>query len=126
MQKLPIIWDARTLKDHAQAATERAENARAEQDWNSAAIYAERAVSDLRKRFATCPLPACRRARGCRGNPTICLPPNAAKAAEASIEHIYVQIQEQRRRAAWQRRRLDVLVPVTRKLPRRMQKGLAR
>ena len=117
MHKLPILWDARTLKDHAKEAAERAENAQAEQDWNSAAIYAERAVSDLRKRFAICPLPACRRARGCRGNPTICLPPSAAQAAEASVENIYLQIQEQRRRAAWQRRRLDVLVPVTRKLP---------
>jgi hypothetical protein len=117
MPNLPILWDARTLKDHAQAATERAENARAEQDWNSAAIYAERAVSDTRKRFAICPLPACRRARGCRGNPTICLPPSAAQAAEASIENIYVQIQQQRRAASWRRRRLDVLVPVTRKLP---------
>jgi hypothetical protein len=117
MRNLPIIWDARTLKDHAKAATERAENAQAEQDWNSAAIYAERVLSDVRKRFAICPLPACRRARGCRGNPTICLPPNAAKAAEASIEHIYVQIQQQRRVASWQRRRLDVLVPVTRKPP---------
>jgi hypothetical protein len=117
MHNLPILWDARTLKGHAQAATERAENVQAEQDWNSAAIYAERAVSDLRKRFAICPLPACRRARGCRGNPTICLPPNAARAAEASIEDIYVQIQQQRRNASWRRRRLDVLVPVTRKLP---------
>jgi hypothetical protein len=118
MHNLPVPWDARALKDHAKAATERAENAQAEQDWNSAAVYAERAVSDLRKRFATCPLPACRRARGCRGNPTICLPPSAARSAEASIEQIYLQIQEQRRRAAWQRRRLDVLVPVTLKLPR--------
>ena len=119
MHKLPVLWDARTLKDHAQAATERTENAQADQDWNSAAIYAERAVSDLRKRFAICPLPACRRARGCRGNPTICLPPSAAKAAEASVEDIYVQIQQQRRGASWRRRRLDVLVPVVRKLPGR-------
>ena len=119
MHNLPILWDARTLKDHATAATERVENAQADQDWNSAAIYAERAVSDLRKRFAICPLPACRRARGCRGNPTICLPPSAANAAEASIEDIYVQIQQQRRGASWRRRRLDVLVPVARKLPRK-------
>jgi hypothetical protein len=117
MRNLPILWDAQTLKDHAKAATERVENAQAEQDWNSAAVYAERAVSDRRKRFAICPLPACRRARGCRGNPTICLPPSAANAAEASIENIYLQIQEQRRLAAWQRRTLDVLVPATRKLP---------
>ncbi|HEV7879266.1 hypothetical protein [Bradyrhizobium sp.] len=121
MPNLPILWDARTLKDHAQAATERAQDAQAEQaeqDWNSAEIYAERIVSDLRKRFAICPLPACRRARGCRGNPTICLPPSASKAAEASIEDIYLQIQQQRRAAAWRRRRVDVLVPVIRKLPR--------
>src|SRR3954447_17047115 len=119
MNKSPILWDARTLKEHAKAAAERAENAHAQQDWDSAAIYAQRAVSDLRKRFAACPLPACRRARGCRGNPTICLPPGAARAAETSIEQIYLQIQEQRRRASWRQRRLDVLVPVTRKLPRR-------
>jgi hypothetical protein len=119
MHNLPIFWDARTLKARTQAATERAENVQAEQDWNSAAIYAERIVSDVRKRFTICPLPACRRARGCRGNPTICLPANAGKAAEASIENIYAQIQQQRRAAAWQRRRLDVLVPVTRKLPRK-------
>ena len=119
MHKLPILWDARTLKDHAKAATERAENVQADQDWNSAAIYAERTLSDVCGRFAICRLPACRRARGCRGNPTICLPPSAAKAAEASVEHIYVQIQQQRRTAAWRGRRLDVLVPVARKLPGR-------
>jgi hypothetical protein len=82
MHKLPIRWDARTLKDHAKAAAERAQDLQAEQDWNAAAIYAERGVSDLRKRFAICPLPARRRARACRGNPTICLPPSAARAAE--------------------------------------------
>jgi hypothetical protein len=119
MHTMPKLWDARTLKDHAQAATERAESAQSEQDWQRAATYAERVFSDARKRFKTCPLPACRRARGCRGNPTICLPANAGESAKMgeAINGIYVQIQEQRRRAVLLGRRLDMLDPVTRKLP---------
>ena len=119
MTNLPTLWDAQTLKAHAQAATECAENAQSEQDWERATIYAERAFSDARARFAFCPLPACRRARGCRGNPTICLPPSASTSAGMgeAIDGIYVQIQQQRRRAAQLGRRLDMLDPVTRKLP---------
>jgi hypothetical protein len=121
MHNMPNLWDAKTLKAHTQAALGRAESAQAEQDWKRATIYIERALSDQSGRFEFCRLPACRRARGCRGNPTVCLPADAGKSARAqdAIDHIYVKIQEQRWAATLDGRRLDLLDPVTRKLPRK-------
>ena len=125
MPTMPTVWDDWTLKEHEQAATEDADDARTEQDQERATIYAGRAYSDARKWFAFCPLPACRRARGCRGNPNICLPVEAGisgKMADA-IERIYLHIQQQRRRAATLGRRLDMLDPVERK-PRQVSTKL--
>jgi hypothetical protein len=115
------LWDAQALKEHRQAANERAEHAQSQQDWQRATIYVERAVSDKRGLSGFCRLPACRRARGCRGNPTLCLPADAGKSARAqdAIDFIYVQIQEQRWAATVDGRKLDWLDPVTRKLPGR-------
>ena len=121
MHTIPKLWDTATLKAHTQDAIACAEGAQSEQDWERATIYAERALSDKRRRFQDCRLPACRRARGCRGNPATCLPANACESAGMgeAIDGIYVQIQQQRRHAAMLGRRLDMLDPVTRKLPRR-------
>ena len=121
MHTMPKFWDRETLKARKQETIARVENAQSEQDWQRATTYAERVFSDARRRFKDCPLPACRRARGCRGNPTICLPPSAGTSAnmQERIDGIYLQIQEQRRRAVLLGRRLDMLDPVTRKLPGR-------
>jgi hypothetical protein len=117
MHNLPILWDARALKAHRQAEIGRAENAQAEQDWQRATIYIERVLSDQSGRFKFCRLPACRRARGCRGNPTVCLPANATAGAQNAIDTIYVKIQEQRWASTHDGRKLDMLDPVARKLP---------
>jgi hypothetical protein len=121
MHTIPKLWDTATLKARTQDAIACAEGAQSEQDWQRATIYAERALSDKGRRFQACRLPACRRARGCRGNPAICLPASAGESAGMgeAIDRIYVQIQQQRRRAALLGRRLDMLDPATRKLRRR-------
>jgi hypothetical protein len=118
MPTMPKFWDAQTLKAHTQAANGRAQSAQAEQDWKRATIYVERALSNESGLFEFCRLPACRRARACRGNPTLCLAPESAEMQNA-IDDIYVRIQQQRRAGAFDGRRLDMLDPVTRKLPRR-------
>ncbi|MEA2884259.1 MAG: hypothetical protein QOH32_3515 [Bradyrhizobium sp.] len=117
----PVLWDKETLDAHEQEASEEAESARSEQDWQRATIYIERAVAEKRRRFVSCALPACRRARRCRGNPTLCLPPDACESPrlQDAIEHIYVKMQDQRRAATYDGRKLDWLDPVTRKRPRK-------
>jgi len=119
MHTTPRLWDADALKAHAQAASGLVTSAQAEQDWKRATIYVERALSDKSRHFETCRLPACRRARRCRGNPTVCLPPGAGTSAkvQAVIDNIYVTIQQQRRASVYDGRKLDLLDPVTRKLP---------
>jgi hypothetical protein len=115
------LWDAETLKDRAQAANGRAQSALAEQDRRRAAIYIERALCDQRGIYEYCTLPGCRRARCCRGNPPVCLAADAtaSDSMQNAIDQIYVSIQEQRRAAAYDGRKLDLLDPVTRKLPGR-------
>jgi hypothetical protein len=119
MHNLPKFWDAQTLKAHRQAEIGRAENAQSEQDWQRAKIYVERAMSDQRGIHRYCTLPGCRRARACRGNPTVCLAPNASATMQGAIDTIYVKMQEQRWASTVDGRKLDWLDPVTRKLPGR-------
>src|SRR3954471_23944600 len=116
----PKLWDTETLDAREQEKIEDAESARSEQDRQRATIYIERAVAEQRRRFESCRLPACRRARRCRGNPTVCLPPDARNAPhlQDAIDHIYVTIQHQRRAASYDGRKLDMIDPVTRKRPR--------
>ncbi len=116
----PKLWDTETLDAHDRETTEEAASARSEQDWQRATIYIERAVAEKRRRFESCRLPACRRARRCRGNPTVCLAPDDRQAShlQDAIDHIYVKIQDQRRAASYDGRKLDMLDPVTRKRPR--------
>ena len=96
----PTLWDKETLDAHEKAADEEAEGARSRQDWQRATITIERALADEHRLFESCRLPACGRARRCRGNPTLCLPPNTCAPLEDEIEDIYVKIQNQRRAAA--------------------------
>jgi hypothetical protein len=116
----PKLWDAKTLDTRDQEKIEAAASARSEQDWQRATIYIERAVAEKRRRFESCALPACRRARRCRGNPTLCLAPDDRNAPhlQDAIDDIYVKIQDQRRAASYDGRKLDMLDPVTRKRPR--------
>jgi hypothetical protein len=115
----PKLWDKETLDDREQAASEAAESARSGQDWQRATTYIERARANRRGLAEFCRLPACRRARSCRGNPTVCLPEGACQSAglQDAIDHIYVQIQDQRRAATYDGRKLDLLDPVTRRRP---------
>src|SRR4051794_35699258 len=117
----PTLWDKETLDAHDKAAIEDAESARSAQDRQRATIYIERAVAEKGRRFEACRLPACRRARHCRGNPTLCLPPDARNLPHLpdAIDDIYVKIQHQRRAATYDGRKLEMLDPVTRKRPRR-------
>jgi hypothetical protein len=115
----PKLWDKETLDAREQEKIEAADNARSEQDWQRATIYIERALSDKSRRFKACRLPACQRARACRGNPTLCLPAGACQSEKLqdAIDAIYVRIQDRRRVASFTGRRLDMLDPVTRKRP---------
>ena len=115
----PTLWDKETLDAHEKAAIEDAESARSATDWQRATITIERAVAEKRRRFESCALPVCRRARRCRGNPTLCLPPDASQSArlQDAIEDIYLKIQDQRRAATYDGRKLDMLDPVTRTRP---------
>jgi hypothetical protein len=119
MHTKPKLWDKEALNAHKQAEIERAQNAQSEQDRQRAAIYIERAMCDGRGIHQYCTLPGCRRARRCLGNPPVCLSPDAIQSdhAQAAIEDIYVKMQEQRRDAMIDGRKLDWLDPVTRKLP---------
>jgi hypothetical protein len=128
MHTKPNVWDTAALKAHRQAEIGKAEHAQSQEDWHRATIYIERALSDKRGISEFCTLPGCRRARRCLGNPTVCLAPDASRSAQAqaAIGDIYVKIQEQRRAATVDGRKLDLLDPVTLRLPRRRQKGLAR
>jgi hypothetical protein len=119
MQTKPKLWDKEALNAHKQAEMERALDAQSEQDRQRAAIYIERAICDRRGIHAYCALPGCRRARRCLGNPPVCLSPDVIQSrhAQAAIDDIYVKMQEQRRDAMIDGRKLDWLDPVTRKLP---------
>ena len=116
----PKLWDKETLDAREQEKIEAAESARCAQDWQRATTYAERALSDRSRRFKACRLPACRRARACRGNPTICLPAGACQSERlhGAIDGIYVHIQDRRRVASYAGRRLEMIDPVTRKRPK--------
>jgi hypothetical protein len=119
MHNLPKLWDRETLKAHREAETGRAEHAQSQQDWRRATIYVERAMSDKKGLSGFCKLPGCRRARRCRGNPTVCLAPGASASMQGAIDDLYATMQEQRWASTIDGRKLDWLDPVTRKLPGR-------
>jgi hypothetical protein len=122
MPNKPKLWDAEALNARTQAAIASVESARCYQDWQRATITVERALSHSRGISEFCTLPACRRARRCRGNPTVCLSAGATESASVqAIYRIYVTIQEQRRAAVTNGRKLDMLDPVAR--PARLKKS---
>jgi hypothetical protein len=117
----PKPWDTAALDAHEEAAREDAERARSGEDWQRATIYIERAFSNRTGSFQACRLPACRRARSCCGNPTVCVPAETVKSArmQNAIEDIYVKIQHNRRAASDVGGKPDIIDLVTRKPPRR-------
>jgi hypothetical protein len=116
-------WDTKVLKDVEQAILERQKTAQFKQDSNVAVAEAVRRVSNAVEHYAVCRSAACRRARRCVANTVPCtlLFERELKPGEMQrmINRFYVRIQQERRAAAWRHQRLDVLVPVTRKLPGR-------
>jgi hypothetical protein len=124
MSNMPKLWDAEALNARTQAAIADVESAQCYQDWQRATITVERWLSDRRGLSEFCTLPPCRRARRCRGNPTVCLSAGATESASVqAIYRIYVTIQEQRRAAVHNGRRLDLLDPVARPARRKKSKA---
>jgi hypothetical protein len=123
MSNMPKLWDAEALNARTQAAIANVESAQCYQDWQRATITVERGMCDRRGLSELCALSACRRARRCRGNPTVCLSAGATESVSvaAAICRIYVTIQEQRRAAVYHGRRPDLLDPVAR--PARREKS---
>jgi hypothetical protein len=115
MPNMPKLWDAEVLNARTQAAIANVESAQCYQDWQRATITVERAMSDKMGVPDFCTLPACQRARRCRGNPTVCLSAGVTESVSAqAIYRIYVTIQEQRRAAVTGGRKPDLLDPVVR------------
>lgn len=112
---IPALWDVEFLKDRAQAAIERAEDARWERDWRSAEIYVQRRVADVFHSHRVCTLSRCRRARRCLGNAPLCWqhPVGQPQSREARewIEATYARIQQERAAAAHEGRAPRVLCP---------------
>jgi hypothetical protein len=104
------IWDSKALKQREREARDEVLAAQSDDDWKFAVLQLERGKSDLEYGFADCPLPACRRAKHCVGNPLICtargeLQPGSEQGA---VEEFYADIQQERRNAAAQGRPPDV------------------
>jgi hypothetical protein len=102
------LWDAKTLKDVLQAGLRRQKTAQFKQDWSLAVEEAVRRVSNAAEHYAVCRSAACRRARRCVGNTIPCtlLSERELKPGKMQqlINRLYVQIQLERRAAAYDRR----------------------
>jgi hypothetical protein len=98
------IWDAAFLKQRERDAREDALAAQTDDDWESAVMQFERAMSDGCGGFRDCPLPGCRRALRCVGNKPICMPRCKVEfepgVEQQLVENFYAEIQEERRNAA--------------------------
>jgi hypothetical protein len=122
MQKItvPNLWDTEFLKVRAQVAIESAKHAQSEQDWLSAEILSEQAISNIGDYFRACPLSACHRARRCVGNPPLCMRRLRPKCpVQNLVEQVYVKLQQERRAAVAEHRAPDVLCPAARRVRRK-------
>jgi hypothetical protein len=103
MAKTPV-WDAAFLKERERDAQEQVKQAQFEADWQQADLQFGREFSDANNGFKLCPLRACLRARRCMSDELLCLDLLPARfsgaTAQAWIEEIYAEIQEDRRDAA--------------------------
>jgi hypothetical protein len=111
------LWDAKCLKDVLQAGLQRQKTAQFAQDWSLAVDEAVRRVSNAAGHHAVCRSAACRRARRCVGNTIPCtlLSERELKPGKMQqlINRLYVQIQLERRTAAYERRPPRVTDAVT-------------
>ncbi len=99
---MKAIWDEAFLKRYERELRAEALAAQSDNDWKLAALQLERGRSDVEYGFADCPLPACRRAKRCTGNPPVCtarceLEPGAEHDL---VEEFYAELQKERRDAA--------------------------
>jgi hypothetical protein len=107
---MTVIWDNAALTQRERDAREEALAAQSDNDWKFAVLQLERGRSDVEYGFADCPLPACRRAKRCVGNPLVCtarceLEPGAEHDL---VEEFYADIQQERRNAAAESRAPEV------------------
>jgi hypothetical protein len=79
-----------------------------DEDWKSAELLLERAMSDACDGYVECPLSACGRAYRCVGNRPICLPWCEVEfepgGEQQLFEDFYAEIQQERRNAAAENR----------------------
>jgi hypothetical protein len=96
------VWDSKVLKQRERDAREEALAAQSDDDWKFAVLQLERGKSNLEYGFVDCPLPACRRAKRCAGNPLVCTARGELQpgAEQDVVEEFYADIQEERRNAA--------------------------
>ena len=105
---MTAIWDEAFLKQHERNAREDALAVQSDEDWQSAELLLERAMSDACDGYVECPLSACRRAYRCVGNRPICLPWCKVEfepgGEQQLFEDFYAEIQQERRGAAAENR----------------------
>jgi hypothetical protein len=105
---MAAIWDEAFLKQHERNAREDALAVQSDEDWKSAELLLERAMSDACDGYVECPLSACRRAYRCVGNRPICLPRCKVEfepgGEQQLFEDFYAEIQQERRDAAAENR----------------------
>src|SRR3954465_8828258 len=105
---MAAIWDEAFLKQHERNAREEALAVQSDEDWKSAELLLERAMSDACDGYVECPLSACRRAYRCVGNRPICLPWCEVEfepgGEQQLFEDFYAEIQQERRNAAAENR----------------------
>jgi hypothetical protein len=105
---MAVIWDEAFLKQHERNTREDALAVQSDEDWKSAELLLERAMSDACDGYVECPLSACRRAYRCVGNRPICLPWCKVEfepgGEQQLFEDFYAEIQRERRNAAAENR----------------------
>jgi hypothetical protein len=105
---MKAIWDEAFLKQHERNARDDALAVQSDEDWKSAELLLERAMSDACDGYVDCPLSACRRAYRCVGNRPICLPWCKVEfepgGEQQLFEDFYAEIQRERRNAAAENR----------------------
>jgi hypothetical protein len=106
---MAAIWDEAFLKQHERNARDDALAVQSDEDWKSAELLLERAMSDACDGYVDCPLSACRRAYRCVGNRPICLAWCTVEfepgGEQQLFEDFYAEIQQERRNAAAEKRR---------------------
>jgi hypothetical protein len=107
---MTVIWDNAALKQRERDAREEALAVQSDGDWKFAVLRLERGKSDLEYGFVDCPLPGCRRAKRCVGNPQVCTARGELQpgAEQDLVEEFYAELQQERRNAAAHGWRPDV------------------